>query len=170
MAKQIPARRLYGIAVDWSALLRGIAKLRVFFKNARNGAMWTWLAGACLLVYGASSCVAGWYLREAFVTEHVPRKYRGKLDFSDDFAHGSYALCCDLGFDWLRRPSPARDKTPVDIAEDFFRENGDLWGNGYGDKMFDEARAFGKGDGESFVVKDILQHWRGVRSRIYSAK
>ncbi len=170
MDNQAPARRIYGIAVDWSVLLQGVAEVEDVFRKCPQWGNVDMGCGDMAFGCGVSSCVAAWYLREAFVTEHVPRKYRGKLDFSNDFEHGSYSLCCELGFDWSRRPSLARDKTPVDITEDFFRENADLWGNEYGHEMFYEARAYGKHNYEPFTVKDVLHHWQGVRSRIYSIK
>lgn len=40
-----------------------------------------------------------------------------------------------------------------------------VWGNNYGDCMFDSAGAFIEA-GETLTVQDIIAHWRGVADRI----
>ena len=172
---QSPPRNLYGRAVEWSVLLSGVDELVQLFSNAPQWGDVGMAMGQMEFGPGASCCHACWYLREGGADMDLPRKYRGKVDFDDDFEHGAYSMAGLLGFKWKRLPSSAKGKTPAELMEDFFQQNADLWGNEHGGKMLYELEAFGKKtgtrerEGEKLKVWELAEHWQGVRERIVEA-
>ena len=172
---QSSPRRLYGRAVEWDVLLKGADELVELFSKAPQWGDVGMAMGQMEFGPGASCCHACWYLREGWADMDLPRKYRGKVDFDDDFEHGAYSMACLLGFKWKRLPSVAKGKTPADLMEDFFEQNADLWGNEHGKMLFYELEAFGKRTstteraGEELKVWELAEHWKGVRERIAEA-
>lgn len=91
---------------------------------------------------GSPMCFAGWYA------------VAKKLDEWDhSYSDGCELVARDLGFDFKR-----------ELTEWAVR-NVKIWGNDWGSYMFYDGRAFDFDDEDHGTLKQIIDHWKGVKER-----
>lgn len=102
---------------------------------------------------GTTHCHAGWYalakewdLKSPYLSEEITLNYwKGKSIMEKDLGFFKGVI---PGFDCQR----------------WAKNNPKIWGNGYGEKMFSESKAFNY-EGE-LTLQKIVDHWREVGIRL----
>jgi len=94
-------------------------------------------------VCGTVHCIGGWYAIAKQLQLEAP-------GMQINYQNGAMAMADDLGF------------VSIDELENWAIKNTYIWGNGYGDSIFTDKRAYGDAD----TLQDAINHLEKVKDRL----
>ena len=127
------------------------------------------------------ACVAGHYLFESArelagmeleaCTDASVARYVQSID--EPWLRGAERLALDLGFSGVDAVFATEDGTPLPSASVRVAQLGhwasrhpERWGNGDGERLFCEAKAYGVGEGTDATMDDIATHWERIADTV----